>query len=818
MKRVRRYWVGAAILVLQWLALFVFAVGFFRLHPSAPTSSPAERFAGSIEGEGRFPNPSHRVDGGGGAIFDRMVFMIIDALRYDFVFEMPAMKWLRSALHGGEGVGVIAVAKAPTVTLPRLKALTSGRNPRFLDIVANLDSDTQVLPDSWVQQLAARNKTLLHYGDNTWFRLFPTAFHPDSEGTHSFFVTDTIEVDRNVTRHLPEALQRPDWSLLSLHYLGLDHVGHVGGIQSPLMRPKLEEMDGVAMEIYESLAALDQSDGKSSLFVILGDHGMTDTGNHGGSSAPETETACIFLSPRYATGTASTGPSPAGRIQQVDLAPTISLLLGLPIPRGNTGVLAAELIPKGITLHQRLQMFSQSAAQLAQEPDAAFAIDLLHNATACHQSLPMREECLQKYAAYAAQKSAHLSSVAGEYSTVHLLAGGALAALASLASIMLSVESVALPVLIFTLGAGLLFLLDLSSTSSGIPLLVFVLVAIGWLLYRLSRISSRNLLLPESRTVYPLIALCGTYPLLMFSTAFIEEEHLYWYFAMTNLLILPELINDTGASLCVSVPCTFALLLRILQGWNSTGDAMQGQPDMRNSPLELQYFLLAGSLLGACHLLYRHTTGRPRLSLLLGAGEALLALLYKFDLLPVLMQRIALLVGLALISISRGASLYPALALVFMLILKLHNALPLLALGWMGTRLHQLSRHETAALRLGLIHTAFGVLGGSHIIAAIDLSPAYIGQTRFRPLVTGIVGWCATWAGPILCGALALTIPRRRLLLWRSLVLLALLCSVGLQRHHLFIWSVFAPRLLFEFGWNLFYTILILCSEEDERA
>jgi len=54
-----------------------------------------------------------------------------------------------------------------------------------------------------------------------------------------------------VTRHLPVELDRRDWSLLVLHYLGLDHIGHLAGPTSPLISPKLREMDDVIRLIHQ---------------------------------------------------------------------------------------------------------------------------------------------------------------------------------------------------------------------------------------------------------------------------------------------------------------------------------------------------------------------------------------------------------------------------------------------------------------------------------------------------------------------------------------------------------------------------------------
>lgn len=99
--------------------------------------------------------------------------------------------------------------------------------PSFFDVIVNLDSK-ELAYDNWILQFKLSGKKIHFYGDDTWLRLFPTAFQK-SEGTTSFFVADTIEVDKNVTRHLKTELESEDWDVLVLHYLGLDHIGHQGG-------------------------------------------------------------------------------------------------------------------------------------------------------------------------------------------------------------------------------------------------------------------------------------------------------------------------------------------------------------------------------------------------------------------------------------------------------------------------------------------------------------------------------------------------------------------------------------------------------------
>ena len=147
-----------------------------------------------------------------------------------------------------------AHATSPTITMPRVKAITTGSIPSFLDVILNFaESDTTsnlASQDSWLAQLKdKRGGKLVMYGDDTWLKLFPDTFLR-ADGTSSFFVSvsgcslriytveiailrincqDFTEVDNNVTRHIPSELKQTDWNGMIMHYLGLDHIGHKSG-------------------------------------------------------------------------------------------------------------------------------------------------------------------------------------------------------------------------------------------------------------------------------------------------------------------------------------------------------------------------------------------------------------------------------------------------------------------------------------------------------------------------------------------------------------------------------------------------------------
>jgi predicted AlkP superfamily pyrophosphatase or phosphodiesterase len=77
--------------------------------------------------------------------------------------------------------------------MPRIKALTTGSIPSFLDVILNFaESDTTATlahQDTWLAQIQAKKDgKLVMYGDDTWLKLFPTTF-TRADGTSSFFVS-----------------------------------------------------------------------------------------------------------------------------------------------------------------------------------------------------------------------------------------------------------------------------------------------------------------------------------------------------------------------------------------------------------------------------------------------------------------------------------------------------------------------------------------------------------------------------------------------------------------------------------------------------
>lgn len=286
--------------------------------------------------------------------FDKAVVIIIDALRYDFTvpfsgephhFHNALTVLDETARQHPENAFLLPfIADPPTTTLQRLKGLTTGTLPTFIDAGSNF-AGTAIEEDNLVGQLREAGKTLVHLGDDTWHSLFPGYFDANlTRAYDSFNVWDLHTVDNGVTEHLIPLLRPPNknkWDVIFGHYLGVDHAGHRYGPDHSATNAKLREMDTVLREIIKSID-------ENTLLVVMGDHGMDVKGDHGGESDDEIEAALWMYSKRKVFGRGHNGfnkpPATAKErpVGQIDLVPTLSLLLGLPIPFNNLGAPIAE--------------------------------------------------------------------------------------------------------------------------------------------------------------------------------------------------------------------------------------------------------------------------------------------------------------------------------------------------------------------------------------------------------------------------------------------------------------------------------------------
>lgn len=346
------FWIW--ILFIHTTGIMLFTGGFLltrlvlddQSQCSAPPTDLSASHAGLWDGHGT-------VDGGcwHPKSFKKAVVILIDALRYDFTVPAPisedpkgyenALTFLHeSAVESPENAFLRPfIADPPTTTLQRLKGLTTGTLPVFVDMGSNF-AGTAIEEDNLLGQLRQEGKNIVQLGDDTWWALFPDYFDTNnSKAFESFNVWDLHTLDNGVLERI-FPLMAPEktgsWDLLIGHFLGVDHAGHRYGPDHPAMNAKLTQMD----TFIRRLTAMIDDD---TLLVVMGDHGMDVKGDHGGESDDEIEAALWMYSKQPFFGRTNPEfaiPPPNAKVRpvnQIDLVPTLSLLLGIPIPFNNLG-------------------------------------------------------------------------------------------------------------------------------------------------------------------------------------------------------------------------------------------------------------------------------------------------------------------------------------------------------------------------------------------------------------------------------------------------------------------------------------------------
>ncbi|KAJ8068428.1 hypothetical protein OCU04_003985 [Sclerotinia nivalis] len=824
------------------IAILVFASGFF---PYKPFLSGLAQYESLNFGE----PPA--------APFDKVIFMVVDALRSDFVFSNNSgFKFTQSLISNGAALPFTAHATSPTITMPRIKAITTGSIPSFLDVILNFaESDTSsslATQDTWLAQMKAKGGgKMVMYGDDTWLKLFPETFDR-ADGTSSFFVSDFTEVDNNVTRHVPEELMNDDWNTMVLHYLGLDHIGHKAGPRSPNMIPKQQEMDAIVRLIYENMEAKDYL--SSTLLVLCGDHGMNDAGNHGGSAPGETSPALVFMSPRFKDLVCERQhfevPAPFEEefqyyktVEQSDIAPTLGALLGFPVPRNNLGAFIDDFLPFWPERNDRVQILLRNARQILSVVTATFpSFENDGPSENCHELSSSVDDLACQWRRIT-QVLAGLKANEQDYD----------AWVEAVTKWLKEAQD---------LMSGTASNYDVKKLITG-----QIIAALGLFM---AALAAGPFIAKHLKASIPFIAICLTYGIMMFASSYVEEEQHFWYWTTTGWLFLLSIKNIRRQSRELQLLAISSLLIlaatRIARRWNQTGQKFAGDPDIARTFFS-QHRLTLWTLVGATYLWNLQSLANRGFSrlpqIVAGAISTLLAtaaitfkLAFTNEDSPELLAGLAKTMadsdtGIPLVLRARLVFIGIASCLVYTIISSfgpptkranvpmrtIHDLIVLFLITQTRATniplilIYELQFSLLSTLNLSLIEittttlllqqTSFFALGNSNAISSIDLSSAYNGVDSYNVFAVGLLIFASNWAGPLyFTSASNLLLLKhwkkdgvKRKDVWGNHIslltiffassLTATMIACTVLRTHLFIWTVFSPKFLYTMAWSV---------------
>ncbi|EAR95303.2 type I phosphodiesterase/nucleotide pyrophosphatase (macronuclear) [Tetrahymena thermophila SB210] len=334
------------LLVLQFLALlistmYVYQNGFFIIKETLPDISSTSEFI----------KPQA----------NKVILVIIDALRFDFTQKFEEnddgtpLEHFKNKLtiiqemmekQPNNTIHLQGYSDPPTATTQRIKGITIGNLPSFIEIAATF-TFSQREEDNLLLQMQRHNLEIVHLGDDVWTGLFSKQFtrdfYADSLDIFDFHTTDNVVID-----HLEEELKQPNLKFLIAHFNGVDHVGHALNSNHEQMSKKLTQMD-------QQLRLIIKQMNDDDVLILMGDHGMSESGHHGGSTFEETSVGIFAYSkqgfkkePRIN----NFDPTYKKLTNQIDIPSTISMLFGIPIPYNNIGLIINDFYPANTPLEQ----------------------------------------------------------------------------------------------------------------------------------------------------------------------------------------------------------------------------------------------------------------------------------------------------------------------------------------------------------------------------------------------------------------------------------------------------------------------------------
>lgn len=135
----------------------------------------------------------------------KVVILLVDALKYEFgLFDenltnplayqnkLPILSELLMR-HPDRSRMLKFIADPPTTTLQRLKGITTGSLPTFIDMGSNF-ATPEINEDNIIDQIVLNNLTAVFAGDGTWTELFPKRFKR-AYSYPSFNIHDLDSVD-----------------------------------------------------------------------------------------------------------------------------------------------------------------------------------------------------------------------------------------------------------------------------------------------------------------------------------------------------------------------------------------------------------------------------------------------------------------------------------------------------------------------------------------------------------------------------------------------------------------------------------------------
>ncbi|MCX7951829.1 MAG: alkaline phosphatase family protein [Clostridiales bacterium] len=236
---------------------------------------------------------------------DKICLIIIDGLRLDTISSMP---FIKNLIDSNIASFSISKAEKPTLSRPGYMRILTGSPTNINGIFSNIQHIPS--PILGISDLALYKKLKTSLCGYFWvYELFPFTFH----NKNIYYIRDgkTFSDSMNIL-----SKYSPDFFII--HPMSVDNAGHKFGGYSNEYKNEAIKIDYEISKLYKTLIDNNYS------IIITSDHGHLNFGGH------ELYHETTFLTPFVFINSSHKKVNIPFYIDQIDIAPTICDLLGIP--------------------------------------------------------------------------------------------------------------------------------------------------------------------------------------------------------------------------------------------------------------------------------------------------------------------------------------------------------------------------------------------------------------------------------------------------------------------------------------------------------
>jgi len=259
----------------------------------------------------------------------KVVLVLSDGLRDDTAAER--MGFLEHLIETEQGTRYTVRGELPTLSRPMYETVHTGLPVTEHGVVSNQIVRRSLVPN--VFEIAVKNGRATAAAAYYWFselyNRIPYDLVDDREVDdlslpiqHGRFYTEDSYPDKELFLAGASLVRKYGPDYLLIHPMGMDHLGDTLGADTPDYRNNAIVQDIILANLIPEWHQRGYS------VLVTADHGMGTDGSHGGTT-PDVRMVPLYLLPPDGGGKGNTREI----VSQLQLAPTILTLLGLPIPQ-----------------------------------------------------------------------------------------------------------------------------------------------------------------------------------------------------------------------------------------------------------------------------------------------------------------------------------------------------------------------------------------------------------------------------------------------------------------------------------------------------